>query len=249
MERSDPPSNRAPEACRLDNKIQRRSLKTSRKKQKRIFFPLAPRCSLSALNEIIEVLIQPVELWHLNNIYVKTLQSLPKQRVLPAAQHMGAVVEGGGPFCSQITIRFSHTLWMFSLTAAAYFAVLLMTTRKTTKVGTEISHLTWPLTQTNTRTRATASLCGRGLMFICVRMCCGNARDMRVSDSKRCAEVWGFGCIWNRKLSENIIFLEDDRPQSPHAPTALHPTCSLWSINLYFLPHTRFPIQYSCHWL
>lgn len=63
LERSDPPSNRAPEACRLDNKIQRRSLKTSRKKQKRFFFfPLAPRCSLSALNEIIEVLIQPVEL-------------------------------------------------------------------------------------------------------------------------------------------------------------------------------------------
>lgn len=73
---------------------------------------------------------------------MKTLQSLPKQRVLPAAQHIGAVVEGGGPFCSQITICFSLILGMFSLTAAAYFAVLLMTTRKTTKVGTEISHLT-----------------------------------------------------------------------------------------------------------
>lgn len=62
LERSDPPSNRAPEACRLDNKIQRRSLKTSRKNKNAFFPPLAPRCSLSALNEIIEVLIQPVEL-------------------------------------------------------------------------------------------------------------------------------------------------------------------------------------------
>lgn len=245
LERSDPPSNRAPEACRLDNKIQRRSLKTSRKKQKRIFFfpPLAPRCSLSALNEIIEVLIQPVELWQY--LCENTAVTSKAKGASCSTAHRRSGRRWWAFLQPNNNLLFTHTVDVFTYCCS----LLLMTTRKTTKVGTEISHLTWPLTQTNTRTRATAPLCGRGLMFICVRMCCGNARDMRVSDSKRCAEVWGFGCIWNRKLSENIIFLEDDRPQSPHAPTALHPTCSLWSINLYFLPHTRFPIQYSCHGL
>lgn len=75
---------------------------------------------------------------------------------------------------------------------------------------------------------------------------CVFANSERRRPPRNSEHLWK-GCGGGR--GGNIICLEVDEPQSPASPQPHHPTRCLWSINLYFLSHTRFPIQYSCHWL
>lgn len=57
--------------------------------------------------------------------------------------------------------------------------------------------------------------------------------------------MWRMGssCLWNRKLSGNVIFLEDDRPQTHHPPTTPPDTLFLINKPLFSPPTQGFPFN------